>query len=343
MKAGNTKTAADFGAEGGKARAKKLDAQKRSEIARTAAEARWIADGRALPRATHEGTLTIGTLDLPVAVLEGGIRVLTSRAMMTALGRPWKGTYKGTKLPNFVGARNLIPFIGKELIEVLEPVYYVPFKGKRVAGYRAELLPLVCDVYLNARLEEKLTQGQMPAAKQAEILVRSLSKIGIVGLVDEVTGYQDVRDRQALQALLDKYLKQEFAAWAKVFPDEFYQQIFRLRGWTWRGMKVNRPQVVAKYTNDIVYKRLAPGILQQLEERNPINARGYRAVRHHQWFTEDIGHPALAQHLYAVIGLMRIANTWDEFKRLLNRAYPKRGDSVQLALLPEAVASSIAP
>ena len=294
------KTAAEFGAEGGKARAKKLGADKRSAIARTAAEARWVADGRALPRATHEGTLTIGTLDLPVAVLEGGIRVLTSRAMMTALGRPWKGTYKGTKLPNFVGGQNLIPFIGKDLVDVLDPIFYVPFKGKRVAGYRAELLPLVCDLYLKARAETKLATSQIPVAKQAEILVRSLSKIGILGLVDEVTGYQDVRDRQALQALLDKYLRREFAAWAKVFPDEFYQQIFRLRGWTWRGMKVNRPQVVAKYTNDIVYKRLAPGIIKQLEERNPMNERGHRAARLHQWFTEDIGHPALAEHLYAL-------------------------------------------
>lgn len=45
--------------------------------------------------------------------------------------------------------------------------------------------------------------------------------------------------------------------WAKRFPDEFYKQICRLKGWQWRGMKVNRPSVVAQYTTDLVYERLA--------------------------------------------------------------------------------------
>jgi hypothetical protein len=41
-------------------------------------------------------------------------------------------------------------------------------------------------------------------------------------------------------------------------PNEFYQEMFRLKGWEWKGMSVNRPSVVGKYTNDLVYKRLAP-------------------------------------------------------------------------------------
>ena len=96
-------------------------------------------------------------------------------------------------------------------------------------------------------------------------------------------------------------------------------------------MKTNRPQVFAKYTKDIVYARLAPGILEELESKNPIQ-NGKRRAKHHQWLTEDVGHPALAQHLYAVIGLMRIANSWEEFKRMLDRAYPKRGDTLQMEL-----------
>jgi len=34
---------------------------------------------------------------------------------------------------------------------------------------------------------------------------------------------------------------------AKRFPNEFYEQMFRLRGWQWKGMKVNRPQIVGHY------------------------------------------------------------------------------------------------
>jgi hypothetical protein len=64
--------------------------------------------------------------------------------------------------------------------------------------------------------------------------MRGLAHVGIIALVDEATGYQDVRDRLALQAILDAYLRKELAAWAKRFPEEFYRQIFRLRDWQGR-------------------------------------------------------------------------------------------------------------
>ncbi len=126
--------------------------------------------------------------------------------------------------------------------------------------------------------------------------------------------------------------REELAAWAKRFPDEFYEQMFRLRGWEWKGMKVNKPQVVGHYTRDLVYERLAPGILQELEERTPKNSRGQRKARFHQWLTADIGHPALAQHLYALIGFMRVADSWKEFYKMVERAYPKKGHTLFLPL-----------
>lgn len=141
-----------------------------------------------------------------------------------------------------------------------------------------------------------------------------------------------MRSRLALQAILDKFLRKELAAWAKRFPDEFYQEMFRLRGWQWNRMSVNRPSVVGKYTNDLVYERLAPGILEELQARNPKDEKGHRKSRHHQWLTEDVGHPALAQHLYTVIGFMRASTNWDQFYRSLQRAFPKRNTTMLLPL-----------
>ena len=161
--------------------------------------------------------------------------------------------------------------------------------------------------------------------------MRGFARVGIIALVDEATGYQELRDRAALQEILDRYLRKEFAAWAKTFPDEFYREIFRLRGWVWRGMRVNRPQCVAAYTKNLVYARLAPRILKELEERNP-SINGRRKSKHFQWLTEDIGHPVLAQHLHAIIGLMRVADEWSGFMKMVNRAFPKRGDSLQMPL-----------
>jgi hypothetical protein len=100
-------------------------------------------------------------------------------------------------------------------------------------------------------------------------------------------------------------------------------------------MAVNRPQVVAAYTKDIVYARLAPGILKELEARNPKDEKGYRKGAHHQWLTEDVGHPALAQHIYAAIGLMRASTSWERFMAMLDVAFPKRGDTLKMPFMAD--------
>ena len=53
---------------------------------------------------------------------------------------------------------------------------------------------------------------------------------------------------------------------------------------------------------------------------------------HHQWFTPDLGHPKLKEHLAAVIALMRAAPNWGGFQRSLKRAFPKYGDTIPLAI-----------
>jgi hypothetical protein len=82
----------DFRSEGGKARAKRLTPEQRSEIASIAAESRWKrrsdVDGlQRLPKATHTGELNLGNTTIQAAVLENGRRVLTQRGMFVALGR----------------------------------------------------------------------------------------------------------------------------------------------------------------------------------------------------------------------------------------------------------------
>jgi hypothetical protein len=323
-------TPAELGSLGGKARAESLTKEERSEQARRAVEARWEKAGRSALRATHgsaERPLRIGALEIPCYVLENGVRVLSGRGMQAALGL---GQGHGAILRDFLATPSLKPFIPKDLAMALtDPLRFVrPGRGGKVAvGFEATILADICDVILQARKAHSLTKRQLVIADQCEMLTRAFAKVGIIALVDEATGYQEVRDRLALQAFLDRFLQKEFAAWAKRFPDEFYQQIFRLRGWEWKGMKVNKPQCVASYTKNLVYSRLAPGILKELESRNPIE-NGRRKSAHHQWLTEEIGHPALAQHLYATIGLMRLSGDgeWNAFLKLMNRAYPRRDD-----------------
>lgn len=326
----------EAGKKGGKARAEKLTKEQRAEIARAAAVARWERQGKPpLRMATHgsdDHPLKIGDIEIPCYVLEDSTRVITHRGLQGSLGMTVSGGAQ--KTATFVAMIEAKVKGNHDLTaRIASPIEFQPVRGGRSAfGYEATVLADLCDMILAARKKGVLSPIQERFAEQAEILLRGFARVGIIALVDEATGFQEVRDRYALQEILDKYLRKEFAAWAKRFPDEFYQEIFRLRGWVWKGMRVNRPQCVAAYTRSLVYQRLAPGILKELEDRNPILETGRRAAHHHRWLTEDIGHPALAQHLHALLGLMRASDSWNQFLRMVNRAFPKRGDTLQLEI-----------
>jgi hypothetical protein len=347
-------------ARGGKARAEALTPTERQEIARQAANARW---DDSIPIATHIGELRIGELVLPCAVLPDGTRVISQGGMRTAFGPVtggWQTRKRGSDehagdLPPFLVAGSLKDFISNDLRTLVSAPrkYRDPRGGPIRIGFEATLLPRVCEVWLQARDKKALTKIQIPVSERADILMRGLAHTGIIALVDEATGYQDERVKTALQDIFNAFLRKELAAWVQRFPEEFYREIYRLRGWDWKGMKVNRPQVVAYYTVDVVYSRLLPHIMEELENRMPRTESGRRKGKLHQLFSDDIGHPALAQHLYAVITLMRVAKDgdWEEFMRMLNRAHPKKTDKWLKLLLqgaetispPETVKDPIEP
>lgn len=313
-------------AKGGIARAESLTAEARSEIARKAAAARW---NPGVPKATHEGVLNIDGIQIACAVLEDGRRLITQSGFMLALGRSrqakGRAYYRGDdNLPAFLTARNLKPFIPNDLEVSSTQVEFRPLRGTRAFGYPAELLTQVCYVFIDAKLKGRLTHNQEHIANRAHILAKALATVGVTALIDEATGFQEARDRHALQAILDAYLAKELAAWAKRFPDEFYREIFRLRDWKWSRTGGKMPKLVGKLTNDIVYHRLAPELVRELERKNPRDEKGQRQSKHHQWLTSDVGHPALAQHLHATIALMRASDTWGDFRKLLDRSLPRR-------------------
>jgi len=323
-------TPQEMGAKGGHARAARLSPEERRRIAQAAAAARW-----SVPLATHSGVLNIGNAEIPCYVLEDGRRVLSTRGIMQGLKRRWRGRkHRGTQLPVFLEASNLKTFISEELDPVLSPIHFRTEKGTAAEGFSAEILPAVCEVYLRARDAKVLKGVQEGVALQCDLLMRALARVGIVALVDEATGYQYARARDALEKILEKYISEHLIQWAKRFPDEFYEQMFRLKGWDYLDPMKSRPGVVGKYTNDVVYDRLAPGVLEELRRLNPPNDRGYRRHRHHQWLTEDVGHPALRDHLMGVIALMKATpdGEWALFKRMLTRVYPRSKEQLEMLL-----------
>jgi len=289
-------------------------------------------------KATHNGVLSLGKIHLECHVLEGGKRVFSSRDLLNAFNLSSEQQNQSRVLASFLSRIRLNSLSDKELANHLSaPVHFTQKGrgGKPSYGYLAELLPEICSSVLELESNLKLPIEYRPAAKQSRALLKAFAKIGIIALVDEATGYQEARDRNALQEILDKYLRKEHAAWAKRFPDEFYMEMFRLKGWEWKGMKVNRPSVVGTYTNDIVYNRLAPGVLKELQSKNPPVGNGKRVVKHHQWLTDDIGHPALSYHLFALIALMKTSTDWKQFHRNLKRAFPVLGDQLEFNIEKE--------
>lgn len=283
---------------------------------------------------TADRPLVIGDIEIPCYVLEDETRVLAQRGMVAGLGMARGGSSHGggDRLAHFVNQKTLKPFITRELVAVTtNPLKFRPPTGSLANGYPATLLADLCDVVIAARNAGALQKQQVHIADRCEVLMRGFARIGIIGLVDEATGYQEIRAKRSLAAILEKFIAEELRPWTRTFPPEFYEEIFRLKGWPGPD-GVKRPSVIGTYTNDIVYDRLAPGVLDELKRINPPVSPGRRRHKHFQWLTGDVGHPKLKEHLIGVMALMRAAPNWGAFKRALQRSYPKLNEQVPLAL-----------
>lgn len=315
---------------GGIARAKNLTPEQRSAIAREAAERRWSVNALPAIAGSADRPLTIGGIDIECYVLEDGTRVITQASFMKAMGRTKAHGLADETLPPFLRAQSLRQFITDDIIEASRPVTFTLPRGGRAYGYRAELLPDVCELYLRAREAKTLPPNQEHVAKQAEILVRGLAQVGIIALVDEVTGYQEVRARDALVRILEAYVDKELQEWVRTFPDDYYQQIFRLRGLDYPQDSVKRPQYFGKLTNDIVYKRIAPGVLEELKRVQRKGSTGKPKDKLFQRLTTNRGYPQLREHLGSVVTMMKMSPDWKSFMERLDQIHPRFNETIPL-------------
>jgi hypothetical protein len=320
-------TVQEAGAKGGKARAQRMTPEERGEAARMAAEARWNVN---IPKATHSGELKIGDAVIPCAVLDDQTRVLTQRGFSVALGR-YKNPKKGAvvELPVFLSAANLKPYIDEDLERSSIPIKFRMAEGAGgqsgniALGYRADLLPKVCKVYLRASQDRKLRPNQYHIAEQCLVLYEGLATVGIIALVDEATGFQYDRPRRDLEEYLKTFLSESLRRWVRTFPADYFKHLCRLRGVELRtDMKL--PKYFGHLTNDLVYRRLAPGLLKRLKDRKI--ERGHPSNKLHSWLSSDVGVPEVLVHLGMVVGLMKIHTDYDAFVRQLDTiapVYPK--------------------
>lgn len=321
-------------ARGGHARAERLSGEERRGIAKRAAAARWADNLSEAVCGSPDQPLRIGDIEIECYVLNDGTRVVTQASFLESLGRHRKANVRREggeeRLPAILQGKAIYPFISAEVREKSRPITFRLPSGGRASGYNAELLPEICEIYLKAKDEGVLPRNQEHVARQAEILVRGLARVGIIALVDEATGYQEVRAKDALARILELYVAKELRAWVRTFPDDYYRELFRLRDLEYPGANVQRPQYFGHLTNDIVYKRLAPGVLEELKSVTPKDESGRRKQKYFQRLTSNHGYPKLREHLGSVVTLMKLSESYQDFMLKLDRIHPRIGDTIPL-------------
>lgn len=296
-------------------------------------KARKSTEGQ-LPKAEYNGALNLGGLKVVCAVLgDKKTRVISERSLAYALGARggaahWskrRGEKKGALLPEYISRKTLIPFISDELrSQLMNPVLYEPKSGGVARGLEATRMPDICDVWIRAREKGALTPRQEDMAERAYILLRGFAHIGIIALVDEATGFEADRAKDALAKILQEFISTELCKWVKTFPDDYYEQLFRLRGLSYDQFSTKRPRIIGKITKDIVYQRVAPGVLDALLERTSRRKDGRLKNHLHRWLTPEVGQQKLREHLAGTIALMTISPNYRKFHAMLNRVYPRQ-------------------
>lgn len=321
--------------KGGQARADKLTSEERKSIASQAAAARWAKIRSSDASAETDGVLTIGDVDLDVFVLNDRRRVISKKAMASALQLQSKGGNAFLRTMSRQGIQGVLSAALKQKID--NPVIFKTLTGGSADGYEAEVLIEVCDALIEARNQGRLLPSQAFLAMQGEIIVRAAAKIGILALVDEATGYQN-KTKDEYRRLFDEFIRKEFLQWEKEFPEKFFEMVYRIYGLKRQKPDTSKhPQFFGKFIRKYVYYPLAHSngaILEQLEEKNPVvYMGGGRKFKFFQFLTDNVGMPAFRQHLWQVVGIGQASRDKIQFDRLFYSAFPEaipKKDSDQL-------------
>lgn len=278
-----------------------------------------------MPKATHSGTWNIGEgSSIECYVMDNGERVLSMRGAAKSMGLSGGG---GIALIRNLNSSWISPYLTNDLKDWLQKAnrnelpQYLARNGRRFTPFGAPLFVDLCKAYVDAKQDGALKlDSQISIANTLYAIMTAFAKTGLVAVIDEVTGYQYDREKDELQKLLSLYISEELMPWAKRFPDEFYRQMFRLKGWEYKGK--NKPQYVGKLTNHYIYEQLPDGVLEELKQKTP------KSKRLHQSLTEQVGVPHLDKQLQKTIALMQASDSWEEFETLFDKAMKQANRNV---------------
>jgi hypothetical protein len=281
---------------GGARRAEILAPERRAEIAREAAAARW---GARLPKATHKGTFVkeFG-IDVECYVLDDATKtaVISQTGMARALGL----RSSGSAFPTFLSNKAMSETVGRELRDKLvNPLKFQWGTGgseqppATIHGFDVTLLIDVCHAVIKAENEGKLLKRQHKIAQQAHIILSASAKNGIKQLVYALAGYNPTAEE--VISAFKLYVQEEARKYEPEFPNELYLEWHRLykipvpeRGkpWHFRYLTVRH-----------IYHPLAQSSGKILELLRALKAKEADRQKKLFQFLSTIGAKALRFHL----------------------------------------------
>ena len=267
--------------------------------------------------------IPIGDIDVEVCVLDDETRVVVQRQFFAAIGISRTAALKSSGSENriFKPQKWLKPFISSDLEAGLKIPRLFNSRTGIAHGYPVILLVDMWDAIIMAD-----DAGSTHHSRHDHIVAlardmrRRFTKIGLVSLVDEITGYQENRPRDALLSL---YLQDDFREWAKQFPMEFYQAIAKLKDWPIPKTMSEVKLAMAQITCDLIYDRIYTQLLPRLRIINPVAEDGRRLRKHHQHLTESVGILHLQRVIHQVTVLAGKHKVWGNFMVEVEELLPK--------------------
>ncbi|GGD63573.1 P63C domain-containing protein [Caballeronia grimmiae] len=301
-------------ANGGVARARALTEDKRRQIAKKAALARWGAKPlKAIREGNFRGEFGID-VDCYVLDDEKKTAVISQRGMGVAIGL----SSRGNAFPRFATGKVMASYLGAELREKIEnPLKFQWGSGGAevpptlVNGYDVTLLIDVCKAILDADSAGDLAPNQAILAKQARIILNASAKSGIQGLVYALSGYDATREEVITAFKL--YVQEEAKEYEKEFPPQLYEEWYKL--YQLPKFDRGRPWEFKTLTLQHIYYPLAKsnGKLLELMRANKEKG-GDRTKKLHQ-FLSEIGTRALRIHLGRILEMTESSSSQEEYEK----------------------------
>lgn len=311
-------------AKGGAARALALTPERRKEISMRAVQAK--KERATLPKAVcgdDDKTIVFGDIEIQCYVLEDETRVLNLRSLQSGIGMSEGGGKGGARKIPALMARLAEKGINIMQLDVRanDPIKFITPSGKIADGYDARILPDICAVLIEADRKQLLDKRYAHVAERAGTLQHGFATMGIIWLVDKVTGYDDFKKARDFGRIIEAFVAKDMRPYVSKFPPEYYQEICRLRKIPYDPNSVRRPSYFGHLTNNITYHRLAPGVWKELKNKSKTSTTVVKPHLH-RFLTDDVGDPRLRDVISKNVAVMQLSDDWFDFIRKLDRVLP---------------------